>query len=158
VDETLPTESESAPEAAAPVAPTHVWDDPADAESPAESLSIDRPTQMARPYARRPTAGWRLFSVLATLSLLACATAAVGWVRSYYTRDVTTFTDGGGQDHVLYSDRGHVEWIATAPGDDPGAGEPRGTRIPYWLPVGITALLPLAWLIRRRTRVASDLY
>jgi hypothetical protein len=153
VDETISLPPE--PQARTSIASTRVWDDPADAKPPAMN---ERPAPAPAPRSCRqpPSVGWRLFSLLATLSLLLCATAAVGWVRSYYVRDVTTFEAGHGQDHVLYSDRGHIEWIA--PASDVVAGEPRSTKIPYWLPVGITALLPLAWLIRRRTRVASDPY
>jgi hypothetical protein len=139
----------------APASATRVWDDPADAKPTAPERRRERAAaaydnaphpQTAYPVAA-PSGNGRTFSFLCFVSLLLCAASSYGWARSYWAKDVYTFPDAGGREHVVYSEHGDVNWIAPAPD-----GRERFVKIPYWLPVGLTAIPPIAWLFRRRSR------
>ena len=91
-----------------------------------------------------------VFATACVLSLLLCLAAVFCWIRSFGATDVYAFADRQGHDHVIFSEHGRLEWIAP-----PKSGDPAGARyvkIPYWLPAGITAILPFAWCIRRTGR------
>lgn len=91
---------------------------------------------------RRP-----LLTFFSFLSLLLCIALIVGWIRSGVARDTLSIIDRNGRQHFVYLDHGAIDWIKP----DTGVGTvQRYVRIPYWLPVGITAILPVLWLIRRR--------
>jgi hypothetical protein len=74
-----------------------------------------------------------------------CAAAVFGWVRSYGARDVYKLGGNGGGEHFIYSDHGQLEWIA-----QPTTANERSVRFPWWLPAGLTAILPIAWFVRGR--------
>jgi hypothetical protein len=99
----------------------------------------------------------RLLAVLGRASMLLCLVAAFGWVRSFYVRDVYTLIDSRGAEHMITSEHGRIDWISPRHDDDDAPSgitspERQYVRIPYWLPVAITAILPAAWLIRRRSQ------
>ena len=45
--------------------------------------------------------------------------------------------------------QGRLDWIVPA---SSAANGQRYVKVPYWLPAGLTAILPAFWLIRRRGR------
>jgi hypothetical protein len=104
------------------------------------------PAVAVAPQRRR---GRPVFAFFSLVSLLLFMVLIVGWIRSAFARDTLSLIDGGGRQHIVYLDRGRIDWIKPDPGL--GAGQ-RYVRIPYWLPVGITAILPALWLMRRRMR------
>jgi hypothetical protein len=143
-----------APEAVSSrVSATDPWDDrpvSANTDLKLPTWLSDRPDGRGDDDEPARVRGGRLLSFVALVSLVLCVAAVFGWVRSYGARDAHTFADAAGRDHFLYSDQGHIEWISPAPPADPGGG--RAVRVPYWLPAGLTAILPFAWLIRRAGR------
>lgn len=124
------------------------WDDRSDVKLP--TWLSDEPSAEARELHDDDDdtrGGSWLFSLACMISLVLCVAIVFGWVRSHGIRDTYKFPDSGSGDHFVYSDAGQLEWTRANP-NDPGAD--RSVKIPYWLPAGLTAILPIAWMIRRR--------
>jgi hypothetical protein len=111
--------------------------------------------EISAPYIprRRTRRNGRLFSLICVVSLLVGVALSAVWVRSYKHRDEYAFSAGNLGDHAIYSDHGYLEWILPA-GNMPD-GRERYVKVPYWLPIGIAAILPIAWLVRGWCRVEN---
>jgi hypothetical protein len=119
-----------------------------------------------------------LRAILAIVSLLLCLAAIAGWVRSHLAESVLFASlQGSFAIASVNTSQGMLEAILGSSPDDQlvrelashatevhgrfGFGYAKGAyrgmrfsivRIPYWLIVGLTAILPIRWWLDRRRR------
>lgn len=116
----------------------------------------------------------RVLNIAAALSLLICAAICVVWVRSFYVienRTIVTPTaiyeigSGGGALAVQRVEPGDGDFRWMRPslrfsllGVELIEGRLNRRRpwllllMPYWIPAGLTAILPMAWILARAQR------